>query len=41
MEKRCKKCRRVIIEEWEIYLINNPNQAWIQCPYCYAMEEIE
>lgn len=42
MEKLCKFCKRVIIEDWEKWLKENPQAVWIQCPYfdCFEMERI-
>lgn len=39
-EKRCEKCGRIIVEDFERYLEENPEQRWIQCPYCLEMEEL-
>jgi DNA-directed RNA polymerase subunit RPC12/RpoP len=40
MQKRCRKCGRIIIEDFEKYLEENKEQAWLQCPYCFYMERI-
>ena len=42
MEKICpnQKCKKIIIHDWEKYLEENPNEKWLQCPYCYVMEKI-
>ena len=38
--KSCKFCRRIIVEDWENYKKLNPQQAYLQCPYCHHLEEI-
>jgi hypothetical protein len=40
LEKRCRFCERVIILDYLKYLEENPNQAWLQCPYCFRVEKI-
>ncbi len=40
MEKKCKNCGKIIIEDWMKYLKENPNQVWLQCCYCFHMEKI-
>ena len=38
--KTCKKCQRIIVEDWENYKKENPEQRYLQCPYCFNLEEI-
>ncbi len=38
--KSCKKCKRIIIEDFPSWLKNNPQSAYLQCPYCNTLEEI-
>jgi len=40
MSKKCKYCKRIIIEDWEKWLEENSEQVYLQCPYCYKMERI-
>jgi hypothetical protein len=40
MEKKCENCKRVIVEDWKKYLEENPEEVWLQCPYCLHMEKI-
>jgi len=39
-EKRCKRCRKIVIEDWEEWLNKNLHQAYLQCPYCFYLEEL-
>lgn len=39
-QKRCKYCKKIIVEDWEKWLIENPQQVYIQCNYCYELERI-
>jgi len=40
MQKTCEKCKRVIIEDWEKYLEEYPEEHYIECPFCGFMESI-
>ena len=40
MEKICRYCKRIIIEDFELWLEDNPEERYIQCPYCNKIEEI-
>jgi len=40
MEKKCKNCRLIIIEDYEKWLEDNPKQKYIACSYCGYMEKI-
>ncbi len=39
-QKKCKKCQRVIIEDWLEYLKKYPNEHELECPYCGYVEKI-
>ena len=39
--KKCKYCGKIIIENYEYWLEENPECAWIQCNYCFELERIE
>lgn len=41
-EKNCKnkKCNKIIVKDWEKYELENPEERWLQCPYCLEMEYI-
>jgi len=41
IEKRCVYCNNIIIKDWEKWLKENKHQHWLQCPYCFEMEELE
>ncbi len=41
IEKRCEKCNKIIVEDWERWLIENENAAYIQCNYCMELEKLE
>jgi len=38
--KKCQKCRLIIIEDWSEWLEDNPDQEYIQCNYCFHLEKI-
>ena len=40
MRKTCKNCGKEIIGDWKKWIEENPESRYIQCPYCYEMEEI-
>jgi DNA-directed RNA polymerase subunit RPC12/RpoP len=37
----CRKCKKIIIEDWEAWLKENQHQAYVQCPYCWHLEKIK
>jgi len=39
-QKNCKKCKGVIIENYEEYLIKYPNEEEIQCHHCGYIEKV-
>jgi hypothetical protein len=39
--KKCKYCNRIIVEDYNNWLEENPEAVYIQCPYCYEMERIK
>ncbi len=41
MEKKCKRCRRLIIKDWVKWLRENKHQHYLQCPYCFQMEKLK
>lgn len=41
MQKICRKCHKIIINDYEKWLEENKEQHWIQCPYCFELEEIK
>ena len=40
MEKRCKYCNKIIIKDFDKWLDENPETAYLLCPFCYGMERI-
>jgi len=38
--KSCKKCNRIITENFSQWKKDNPQQRYLQCPYCFNLEEI-
>ena len=40
MEKKCKRCKKIIVDDFQRYLNENPNENEIQCPYCGFIEVI-
>ena len=40
MEKKCRKCKRIIVEDWLKWLKENKHQNYIQCCYCFHLEEL-
>jgi len=40
-EKYCKKCKKVIIEDWFLFITKEPIEKEIQCPYCGYVEKID
>ena len=41
MNKVCKDCKRIIMEDFEKWLKENPQQEYIQCPLCFGLEKIK
>lgn len=41
MEKRCEKCNKIIIEDYETYKEKYPNETELECPYCKNVENIK
>ena len=39
--KKCKFCKRIIIENYEEWLEENKEQRYLQCSYCFELEEIK
>jgi len=41
--KVCKRCKRIIINDFEEWLRKNPDAVYIQCPYfdCMELEKIK
>ena len=40
-EKRCAKCNKIIVENWEKWRIENEHSNFLQCPYCFELEELK
>jgi len=38
--KACKKCQRIITENFPRWKKDNPEQRYLQCPHCHDLEEI-
>jgi len=39
--KRCKFCRKIIIEDFEKWLKENKETRYLECPYCFGLEKIQ
>lgn len=37
----CKKCKQVIIEDYEDYVLKYPDENYIQCPICGEIKELK
>ncbi len=40
-EKKCASCNRMIIKDWEKWLLENKQQVYVQCCFCWHMEKID
>ncbi len=40
VEKKCKYCGKIIIENWEEWKDKFQDIHYIECPYCRSVEEI-
>ena len=40
IEKRCKYCNKIIVDNWLEYLKQYDKEKEIQCPYCEGVEKI-
>ena len=40
IEKRCKYCNKIIVDNWLEYLKKYNTEKEIQCPYCKGVEKI-
>jgi len=38
--KTCQYCKRIIIEDFPKWIKENPNQEYLQCPYCHHLEKL-
>ena len=36
-----EKCLKIIVENWEKWLKDNPFDGYIECPYCGYVEKVE
>lgn len=41
MEKRCLKCKKIIIEDYLKWIEDNPEIKYLQCCYCDYVEKIK
>jgi len=37
----CRECMKIVIEDFEKWLKENPETRYVQCPYCYGVAEIK
>lgn len=40
MQQICKRCKKIIIENWEEWIKENPEAEYYQCPYCACFNEV-